>query len=473
MEYLWSFLSSGQSFLQNIILLGQSHIQGTEQEVPGIYIVGHPPTPPGKVYTVAWITIGVLFILTGILQYFLKKWWMKEGKSVEKDVKSSNSDNSAPANDCDVPDNPGNPDAPIKQENSDITGLTPASPPDVNPSTIAENPSSDRKTGLINFAIIIICILFFFVTLETVLQVYVYYNPYQVFIPDPQSHWKINPAIQRKYGTPTKNAPIDSAREDGIVDFEYTRYKEKDAYRILCYGDSQTMGAPWVGGMPNSYPKMLQKKLQKAFPKRKIQVINMGVSGYSSYQGLLFFRNIGIHYNPDCVVIGLGFHDAGASFAPDREITSDKQWVKTLRSTLYKSQIYLMIRKKILERRALNRKEDNRPVFNRVTKDGYRENLKTFLDMGKENKIKMIFLTVPQVGSDGTMHLDYVDVMRKASKDFDVTMTDAVEAMKKIPLKEQEEYFVQDKVHFNIKGNDFMSDRIFETLKPIIEKETK
>ena len=468
MEYLQSFLLSGQSFLQSLILLGQSHIQGTEQEIPGIYIVGHPPTPPEKVYTVAWISIGVLFILTGLLQYFLKKWWLKGGNSARNREKPQ--DSGFPVSPTE-PDSSDNSQSCKESESLPISNSDSGSHDNVSPDE--KKPPLKSKAGIINFAIIIICILFFFISLEAVLQVYVYYNPYQVFIPDPQSHWKINPAIQRKYGNPSEDSVRDLARNDGLVDFEYSRYKETGTYRILCYGDSQTMGAPWTGGMQNSYPKQLQTKLQKAFPRKKIEVINMGVSGYSSYQGLLFFRNIGIHYNPDCVIIGLGFHDAGASFAPDKEITSDKQWVKTLRSVLYKSQIYLMIRKKILERRALNRKEDNRPVFNRVTKDGYRENLETFLEMGKENKIKMIFLTVPQVGSDGTLHPDYVDVMRKAAGDFNVTIVDAAEALKKIPLKDQEELFVKDKVHFNIKGNDFMSDRIFETLKPIIEKETK
>lgn len=470
MEHILNFLLSGQSLLQNIIFMGQSHIQGTEQEVPGIYIVGHPPTPPEKVYTAAWIAIGALFVLTGLLQFFLKKWWMRgENDNAGKDD-SQNLNNYKTSV---VHDNPEtsekNEDASQKSESALDRDTDTAS----SPSQIEADSPAAKKTGLINLAIIIICILFFFVSLEVVLQIYVHFNPYQVFIPDPQSHWKINPAIQRKYSSPNQGKPGNERQNDGMVDFEFTRFKEKDAYRILCYGDSQTMGAPWVGGMQNSFPKMLQKKLLKAYPKKKIQVINMGVSGYSSYQGLLFFRNIGLLYNPDCVIIGLGFHDAGASFAPDKEITSDKPWVKSLRSVLYKSQIYLMIRKKILEKRSLDRKEDNRPVFNRVSKEDYRNNLKTFLVMGKEKDIKMLFLTIPQMSEEGTLHADYVDVMRKASEEFNTPLIDAAKAMKKIPLKDQEEYFVQDKVHFNIKGNEFMSDIIFEKIKPIIEKELK
>ncbi len=483
-EYLWNFLLSGQSFLQSLILPAQSHIQGTEQEVPGIYIVGHPPTPPEKVYTIAWISIGVLFILTGLLQYLLKKWWLKDGKSAGGQEACTSTDNCISTDASDISagsNNPGRPDE------LPPTGSDSASGPDSdvpNPGNktydsppVSTKTPSGKKSALINFAIIIICILFFFISLEAVLQIYVYYNPYQVFIPDPQAHWKINPAIQRKFAAPagdsTDTFSRDSARNDGLVDFEYSRFKEDGTYRILCYGDSQTMGAPWVGGMQNSYPKMLQSKLRKAFPGKKIQVINMGVSGYSSYQGLLFFRNIGLLYNPDCVIIGLGFHDAGASYAPDKDITSDKPWVKTMRGLLYKSQIYLMIRKKILERRAHSEKNENRPIFNRVTKEDYRNNLRTFMDLGKENRINMIFLTVPQVGSEGTMHSDYVEVMRKAAKDFNIPLIDAVEAMKKIPQKDQADYFVEDEVHFNIKGNDFISDRIFEVIKPILEEKQK
>lgn len=407
--------------INQLIFFAREHIQGTEMEVPGLYITGHPPAPPEKVYAVAYISAGILLILAIALQYFLKKRIL-------------------------IPKNTG------ESETED--------PPPVKHRTF--------KTVLI----VLIVVLFYFISLEAALQVYVHYNPYQKFIPDPTSGWKINPGIQRYYQKPEGVDSKTLCEMDGLLDWEYMRFKEPDAYRILVYGDSQTMATPWVGDINLTFPKLLQGKLRKTFPKKRIEVINMGVSGYSSVQGLLFFKNIGLLYNPDCVIVGLGFHDAGQSYAPDKDVTSDNPWVKKLRSLLYRSQIYLLIRKKILQRRAISRdtSKNNRPIYRRVSKEDYRENLKIYEDIGKKNNLLIVFLTVPQVSPDGTAHVDYVNVMRKSAEDFNVIIIDAVRSMSGISLKKQEEYFVKDKVHFNRKGNEFMAEQIYEIIKPVLVK---
>ncbi|MCD4784020.1 MAG: SGNH/GDSL hydrolase family protein [Candidatus Eremiobacteraeota bacterium] len=408
-------------FINQLIFFAGEHIQGTEMEIPGLYITGHPPAPPEKVYAVAYISAGILFILAVALQYFLKKHLLKPKNTGESET---------------------------------------------------ENPPPVKYRTFKTVLIVLMVVLFYFLSLEAALQVYVYYNPYQKFIPDPTAGWKINPNIQRYYQNPEGVDPKDLCEMDGLLDWEYTRFKEPDAYRILVYGDSQTMATPWVGDINLTFPKLLQEKLRKAFPGKKIEVINMGVSGYSSVQGLLFFKNIGLLYNPDCVIVGLGFHDAGQSSAPDKDITSDNPWVKKLRTLLYRSQIYLLIRKKILRRRVVFRDvlKNNRPIYRRVSKEDYRENLKTFKDIGKKNNLLIVFMTVPQVGFNATAHADYVNVMRKAAEDFKVIIIDTAKSMSGFPLKKQEEYFVKDKVHFNYQGNEFMAEQIYEVIQPVLLK---
>lgn len=406
------------NLIDNLIFYANSHVQGSESQVPGIYIVGHPPTPPEAVYRAAFISAVVLLILAGLFQHFLKKKFLTPGKAGEN-------------------------------------GETPPI----------------RYKSLKTALIIIAVVLFYFISLEAVLQVYVYYHPYQEFIPDPQAHWKINPAIQRAYDNSGDKNKKELAERDGLLDWEYTRQKDEKAYRILCYGDSQTMATPWVGSIYLTFPKLLQDKLMETFMKRDPQVINMGVSGYSSYQGLLFFKNIGLLYRPDCVIIGLGFHDAGSSYAPDKEVNTDRPMLKKLRSLLYRSQIYLLIRKRILTRRATGESEKGRPVFRRVSIEDYRENLREFVKKGKEKGIRVVFLTVPQMDPGGAKHLEYVETMRKAAKDLNIQLIDGVDAMSKIPPGEQSRYFVEDGVHFSREGNRFMANLIFGKLKPVLEDE--
>jgi len=415
--------SNMSEFINNLIIFAykqgdkniQHHIQGAEIEIPGMYISGHPPTPPSKVYAVAYISIVALLVIAGLLQNFLRKKWLQPHKRQEKEG--------------------------------------------------ADHPVVKHRI-LKTIAIILIIVIFFFVSLEGILQVYVYFNPYQEFIPDPQAHWKINPAIRRTIQS-SKGSYLPDL--DGVPDWEYGRNKKPGAYRILCYGDSQTNGTPHVI-LNYSFPKVLQNKLGETFPDRDIQSINMGIPAYSSFQGLLFFKNIGMLYNPDCIIVGLGYHDAGDSLAPDKDVTTDNPRVKKLRGILYRSQIYLLIRKKILEMHSEQREPGNKPSYFRVSTEDYRKNLKEFADIGKKRNLKIIFLTVPQLGDDSTHHPEYTEVMRKAARDFDIVLVDAVDAMSKIPLDKQKEFFVDDGVHFSQRGNEFMAEIILQKIKFIFEK---
>lgn len=383
-----------------------NRIQGIETEVPGMFITGHPPTPPGQVYGAAAVICIIFALLTVLIQFFAKKRFLSSK---------------------------------IDQEGSPI-------------------PIKHYSLKLI--LLMLFLVLFFFAGVEASLQIYVHYNPYMVFVPDPTSHWTINPAVQKSFD---KDKPTHEM--DGVVDTEYSRYKDPDTYRIIFLGDSQTMASPWVGSLQLTFPKLIQRKLRIFFLGRQLQTINFGVSGYSSYQGLLYFKNIGLLYNPDMVVVGLGFHDAGLSASEDKEITSDKAWVKKLRSILYRSQIYLLIRKKIYESK--REKGGDSENIRRVSQEDYYNNLKQFVEIGRENNIEVVFFAVPQASPDGCSHPQYVDVMRNAAKDFDVPIIDAVKVMKDMPLSQQLTYYVEDKIHFNKEGNELMADIIYDVLKEL------
>ena len=388
---------------------GYATIQGIESQIPGIHITGHPPTPPKKVFHFAYATAGVLFVIAGIAQYFINKKF---------------------------------------QDTS--TG---------------ENKNSGNKTKKTIFTVLIV--LLYFILLEGIMQVYIYYNPYQVFIPDPQVHWKINPAI-----TKAKEKKIISKSRCGfLMDQQYGFKKKEGAYRILCLGDSQTLGMPWVKSIRYTYAKQLQNKFLEELDSLKIEVMNMGVSGYSSFQGLIYMKNIGLLYNPDCIIVGYGYHDGNGSFAPDKDITTDNPKVKELRSILYRSQVYLMIRRKILERRTVRKVEDNKPVYRRVSPEDYVSNLEKFVKMGKENNFKVVFFTVPHIGKEGTKRMLYVEEMRKTAAKLGVPLIDGVKAISEVPVEEQEKYFFRDGAHFTKAGNEFIAEVLFKNLKPILEKQ--
>lgn len=78
-------------------------------------------------------------------------------------------------------------------------------------------------------------------------------------------------------------------------------------FRIVCLGDSITMGLRVDEEM--TYPRQLQGLLQARLPEMKVNVINGGVMGYTSRQGLYLFNSKFLSYRPDVVIWGFGFND--------------------------------------------------------------------------------------------------------------------------------------------------------------------
>src|SRR5216683_5658007 len=90
---------------------------------------------------------------------------------------------------------------------------------------------------------------------------------------------------------------------EGLRDREHSKAKPANTIRIAVLGDSFTeaMHVP----MEQTFWWLLQQKLQDcdAFPGKKIEVINFGVSGYGTAQELLTLRQKVWDYSPDVVIL--------------------------------------------------------------------------------------------------------------------------------------------------------------------------
>lgn len=88
----------------------------------------------------------------------------------------------------------------------------------------------------------------------------------------------------------------------GFYGAEFQADKPKGVFRIVCLGDSCTHYGP------NRYPYQLQQMLNTIRPGR-FEVINAGVMGYSSYQGLTLLRTEVAAWKPDVVTMYFGWND--------------------------------------------------------------------------------------------------------------------------------------------------------------------
>jgi len=92
----------------------------------------------------------------------------------------------------------------------------------------------------------------------------------------------------------------------GFRDREFTLEKPDGVKRILVFGDSFVFG---VGVDQSHLFSTRLEELLNASSSRRFEVINMGVSGYSTDQEYLLFRELGKALDPDLVILVVCYND--------------------------------------------------------------------------------------------------------------------------------------------------------------------
>lgn len=111
---------------------------------------------------------------------------------------------------------------------------------------------------------------------------------------DPSKGWIPKPNLKDVKLFDNKILNTNSKGLRGKKDFPYTKDREK--LRILILGDSFTFGDEVSDD--ETYSSYLQKMLPH------VEVINMGVHGYGHDQMLILFKEEGVKYQPDIVILG-------------------------------------------------------------------------------------------------------------------------------------------------------------------------
>lgn len=108
----------------------------------------------------------------------------------------------------------------------------------------------------------------------------------------------------------------------GFRTAEFQTAKPAARVRVVCLGDSWTFGANV--GQDDAYPQRLQALLRRAFPDADVEVLNLGVLGYSSFQGRELLRRRVLALDPDVVVIGFAMNDAKVAGFHDEDLVGAK-----------------------------------------------------------------------------------------------------------------------------------------------------
>lgn len=132
------------------------------------------------------------------------------------------------------------------------------------------------------------------------------YTTKGMHIADKGSQFRLTPNFSgvQTYEEYIVNIKINSL---GFRNREIDVKKPEDVYRIVCLGDSFTMG--YGVEAENTWCSKLEKLLNKYPPPikstiKRIEVINCGVGGYGTRQEIAFYRNYCRKLSPDLIVLG-------------------------------------------------------------------------------------------------------------------------------------------------------------------------
>jgi hypothetical protein len=98
---------------------------------------------------------------------------------------------------------------------------------------------------------------------------------------------------------------ISHTNNHGWRDRDRTYSNEKDAYRIVILGDSNTFGA--IVPAEKVYTRILENTLQKY--GYNVEVINISYAGWGTDQQLEALKNEGLKYDPDLVIFQFSLDD--------------------------------------------------------------------------------------------------------------------------------------------------------------------
>ncbi len=141
----------------------------------------------------------------------------------------------------------------------------------------------------------------FFVLLELLLRLFHYGYDTSLFIKDPERPDFVhnNAYVSKRFFTNLQDAPNSYSQS-------FEKKKSPNTFRIFVLGESSALGFPYTHR--GSFPRMLEYRLEKTFPDKEFEIINLSITAVNSY-ALLAFTDEVIEMEPDAILIYTGHNE--------------------------------------------------------------------------------------------------------------------------------------------------------------------
>jgi lysophospholipase L1-like esterase len=313
-------------------------------------------------------------------------------------------------------------------------------------------------------AVFLLCVVVAEVTLRLM-----GYGNLEVYDPDPRLYWRLKPNQHCFTKVNHKPVRINSLGTRGP---EFQPSKPAQTFRILSLGDSRTFG--WGLTEDETYSARLGHLLQEKFGAgKRVEVINAGVNGWALDQMYVYFRDVGLGYHPDMVIVGEANGWTQFSEKSSPEFIKKFAWRVRLKNVLRRSAIYHYA----VELKLKNFYERHRAKFIPVdpSQDPY------FKEQQRKDPQGVFRVAIEQLCSTAlSNHIQPVILYLPAVTDLTATNPAPILRTKQalaqklnIPLVDPTAnlrsgggslYLEGDPVHFNAEGNQILAEELFKSV---------
>jgi lysophospholipase L1-like esterase len=265
---------------------------------------------------------------------------------------------------------------------------------------------------------------------------------------DPVLYWRGRPFV--RLGRTDEFLNARGFRGSGFRD-----EKPPGMKRIVCMGDSSTFGIVHHGDLrftySPTYSSELETLLNHGKPVQRVQVVNAGVIGYSTLQGLRLLKHEVRHWQPDVITLRYGVNDylrSSPTYLPALESRSAiLRWMEDalLDTATFQLLLRLKAPRPVPPATPVTSSPPSEPVRVRVPLADFEYNLQRLVLEGRATGAKVVLLTAPLAPASPwitanqealwtmgyvtyedliTEHQRYEDAVRRVAADLDVALLD-------------------------------------------------
>lgn len=281
------------------------------------------------------------------------------------------------------------------------------------------------------------------------------------FRPHPTMFWRLRAGLDVDISMRDQEFHVTTDSR-GLRGPEFPLATPPSGWRAWCLGDSITYG--YGVDDEDTYEARLQGILRAEHPSRKVEVLNGGCPGWSSFQAIELTKSLGDSFRPDLYILAFVYADPAFEDVADADRVDANPLVRWAKLGLNRSELYMYLRQRVMRRtnpRGLT-PVDYRLATPRIPLEDYERNLAWFTDRARRSGGHVIFMNLAKRDPDPhEAYATYREVARKAMESTGNAWID-VDAL----FREQPDppALFSDRIHPNAQGFALMAEALARTL---------